>query len=191
MVLFSLHTLSTPYKQLEHKLPNKAQILYFLIRNTKPNIIVETGVAAGESTGLILQALKDNRKGMLYSIDLPFQWYIYGSHKLHLDSLPAGKESGFLIPGELKKRWKLILGNTHERLPNLLKQLGEIDIFFHDSEHTYETMFFEYQTNWRYIKKGGFLLSDDISYTKAFKNFLKNKRVKKIVFKDLGIISKD
>lgn len=179
------------YMRLGPVLNNKFQLLYFLIRKTKPCIVVETGVAAGESTSYILQAIKDNNKGKLYSIDLPFQWYIYGNHKLHLDSLPPGKIPGYLIPHRLKTNWELILGNTYSKLPDLMKKLGTIDIFFHDSEHSDKTMLFEYNQSWSYIKQGGLLLSDDISYTKAFDRFFKEKKVKIIVFKDLGVIYKN
>lgn len=178
------------YDKLGSILQNKSQLLYFLVRKIKPNIVVETGVAAGESTGYILQALHDNKKGQLYSIDLPFQWYIYGNHKLHLDSLPAGKMPGYLVPDKLKKNWHLILGNTYEKLPELLKSLKKIDVFLHDSEHTDKTMLFEYRLAWPNIKNAGFLLSDDVSYTKAFDRFLESKKSEGIIFKDLGIIQK-
>ena len=38
----------------------------------------------------------------------------------------------------------------------------KIDIFFHDSLHTYDHMMFEYLTSWDYLKEGGVLFSDDI-----------------------------
>jgi len=161
------------YNKLGKLLDTKQQILYFLIRSIKPEIMVETGVAAGESTGYVLAAMDKNKKGKLYSIDLPFQWYIYGDHELHLDSLPPGKLPGYLVPEILKSRWKLILGNTYKKLPQLLKKLKKIDIFLHDSEHTDKTMTFEYQTSLSHIKKGGFLLSDDVNFTNAFKIFTK------------------
>lgn len=177
-------------KNLEKVLPYKAQILYFLIRKIKPKIIIETGVAAGESTGYILQAIHDNGTGKLYSIDLPFQWYIYGNHKLHLDSLPAGKTPGYLVPEKLKKNWQLLLGHTKTELPKLLKRLGLIDTFIHDSEHSYKIMMFEYANSWPFIQKGGYLISDDISYTKAWEKFIKSKSLHQISFGDMGIIRK-
>lgn len=178
------------YKKLESLLATKSQLLYFLIRKNKPKIIVETGVAAGESSAYILQALSDNGFGKLYSIDLPFQWYIYGNHTLHLDSLPSGKMPGYLVPIRLRSNWKLILGNTYDKLPQLLRKLGKIDIFLHDSEHSEKTMKFEYELSWPHINKNGILLSDDVSYTNAFDIFAKTKKVKKFIFKDLGIIMK-
>lgn len=177
-------------KNLESEISDRYALLYFIVRAVKPKVVVETGVAAGVSTGYILQGLKDNGFGRLYSIDLPFQWYIYGNFKLHLDSIPVGKMPGYLIPEHLKKNWKLILGNTYEQLPTLLRNLGKIDLFFHDSEHTYKTMLFEYRMSWPYIKNGGILVSDDVAFTKAFDTFTKRCKVRPIYFKELGIVKK-
>ncbi len=187
---FNLHN-PRCLEDLEKICSHKAQILYFLIRKVKPKIVLETGVAAGESTGFVLQAIKDNKVGKLYSIDLPFQWYIYGNHKLHLDSLPAGKMSGYLVPEKLKRNWFLLLGNTKAVLPKLLRKLGKIDIFLHDSEHSYKNMMFEYKQSWPYIKKGGYLISDDINYTEAWRKFTKSKNLHPISFLDIGIIKKN
>lgn len=178
------------YRRLESEISDRYALLYFIVRILKPKVIVETGVAAGVSTGYILQGLKDNGFGKLYSIDLPFQWYLYGNFKLHLDSIPAGKIPGYLVPEDLKKNWKIILGETHKKLPTLLKNLDIIDLFFHDSEHTYKTMLFEYRLSWPHIKNGGLLVSDDVDFTKAFEKFSKDKKLRQIRFKELGILIK-
>lgn len=179
------------YDRLKSKLDEKEQILYFLVRKLKPKIVVETGVAAGNSSGYILQGLHDNGSGKLYSVDLPFQWYVYGkNHELHLDSLPTGNVSGYLVPKTLRRKWNLIIGNTYDKLPKLIKSLGKIDIFLHDSEHTYKTMMFEYKTAWLHIKDSGVLLSDDIHFTQAFEDFSNNLKLKHSNFRDLGILFK-
>lgn len=173
--------------KLEKILTSRSQYLYLIVRKTKPEIVLETGVAAGESTGYILKAMSLNKKGHLYSIDLPFQWYVYGDNKLHLDSLPAGKLPGYVIPEDLKNRWSLKIGDTYKVLPNLVKSLKKLDIFIHDSEHTYKTMTYEYKTAWSSIKKGGLLISDDVHFTNAFDDFCDEKKLKKIRFTTLGL----
>lgn len=40
-------------------------------KGEKPERVIETGVARGASSQAILQALEENRKGHLYSIDMP------------------------------------------------------------------------------------------------------------------------
>ena len=171
-------------------LKDKEQILYFLVRKYKPTVVLETGVAAGVSSGFILQALNDNKKGSLYSIDLPFQWYTYGNNELHLDSLPPGQNSGYLVPNKLRNRWRLTLGDTDQELPKLVKKLRKINIFFHDSEHTFKTMTFEYNQTWSHLPKKGLLLSDDVNFTTAFNKFVRGKKVKYFVFKKIGIAIK-
>ena len=143
--------------------PLRGPIVYVCVRILKPDVMVETGVASGSSSVYILHAMELNRKGFLYSIDLP-----------NVDkgaSVPKDKQTGWLVSFELRHRWKLIFGRSQDELPILLKELRSIDAFLHDSEHTYENMMFEYETAWPYIKKGGLLLSDDIYWNKAFEHF--------------------
>ena len=129
-----------------------------LVRALKPDIFVETGVSGGESSTFILQAMEDNNKGKLHSIDFPQAIVEKGLTTIS----PEGKSSGWLIPENLKHRWHLTLGKSEDVLPPLLKKLGKIDFFFHDSLHTYEHMLFEYNTCWDYLKDNGILISDDI-----------------------------
>ena len=150
-------------------------ILYTIIRFLKPEIVLETGVASGISSAYILLALTENGKGKLFSIDLPYEinkdypsGYIKEEGKTFI---PQGKEPGWLIPPELKERWYLELGKSSEKLPQLLKKLQSVDIFIHDSEHSYQNMFFEYQTIWPYLKEKGLLFSHDVNWNKAFDDF--------------------
>jgi len=145
--------------------------LYMVVRKLKPETVVETGVMGGVSSTYILTALEENSHGKLYSIDLPRE---------------EGKESGWLIPDGLKHRWELILGRSSEKLPPLLKELGAINIFFHDSEHSYQNMMWEYQTTWPYLKQGGVLLSDNIDDNNAFSDFCKAIGVDSLILGILG-----
>lgn len=135
-----------------------AEALYLVCRTAKPLTVVETGVYHGLSSAFILQALQDNGKGELYSID-------------RRDRVPQGYPTGWLVSESLKPYWHLVLGNSRIVLPILLRQLKSIDIFLHDSDHAYETMIFEYETSWKYLKDGGVLLSDDVDYSVAFSEF--------------------
>ncbi len=106
-------------------------VLYTICRRHRPNIVVETGVASGVSSSYILCALDQNERGQLYSIDLP-GW--------------RGNESGWMVPNYLKHRWSLILGRSSEELMPLLQRVVAIDIFLHDSDHSYQNMLWEFQT---------------------------------------------
>ena len=85
--------------------------------------------------------------------------------------IPTGSRPGWLIPAELKERWTLVLGRTQEELPPLLDRLGTIDSFMHDSEHSFDCMWFEFNEAWPHLGPGGVLLSDDVNSTEAFPRF--------------------
>lgn len=149
------------------------EILYVICRKLRPDKVVETGVAGGMSSSYILCALEENNHGQLYSIDLP--WGEGISYFSKDEQKQANKkQSGWLIPDYLKSRWYLKLGSSSERLPSLLRQLGQIGIFLHDSEHSYKNMLFEFQVAWDSLSAGGLLLSHNIDMSDAFGDFTRN-----------------
>ena len=64
-----------------------------------------------------------------------------------------------------------MIWKSSEKLKEISSSMKNIDIFLHDSLHTYKNMLFEYNTSWPFIKKNGFLISDDISENNAFLDF--------------------
>jgi predicted O-methyltransferase YrrM len=122
--------------------------LYLLVRSMKPDVVVETGVCYGESSAYVLQALSENRRGVLYSIDL--------------GNSAEEPPSDFFVPPHLSDRWQLILGDSKQELPKLLTRLGRIDLFHHDSLHTYEHMMWEYEAAFPHLQADGVLSSHDV-----------------------------
>ncbi|MEM2990319.1 MAG: class I SAM-dependent methyltransferase, partial [Halobacteria archaeon] len=118
-------------------------VVYAVVRSLKPKIVVETGVQSGISSLYILQALKKNNYGFLYSIDLPDR---------DLERV------GEAVPDHMRDSWHLIIGNSKELLPKLLEKLMSIDIFLHDSLHTYEHMFFEFECALKYLGENGLIV---------------------------------
>jgi GT2 family glycosyltransferase/predicted O-methyltransferase YrrM len=158
-------------------------LLFQLVRTLKPRVVVETGVANGASSTFILWAMEANGVGALYSID----W----SESGELSFVPQGKEIGWMVPDELRKRWHLEIGRSEEKLGPLLKQIGTIDIFLHDSDHSYETMMYEYKAAWPYLARNGLLLSDDAKMNIAFAEFTEDTESPAMVYKGrLGICQK-
>jgi predicted O-methyltransferase YrrM len=133
--------------------------VYALVRLLRPEVVVETGVADGTTSAYILQALEDNGRGHLYSIDVPSE------------RLPHGKAPGWIIDDALRHRWTLRIGPSSELLEGLLKELQRIDVFLHDSLHTYENMMFEYRAAWPYLASSGLFLSHDVGRNAAFFDF--------------------
>jgi hypothetical protein len=150
--------------------------LYAIYRHLRPQVAVETGVANGFSTAFALLALERNGEGRLHSVDLPREvgrdydpgTFYEGEGRA---GIPSGSEPGWLIPAELKERWTLVLGRTQDELPPLLERLGTIDSFMHDSEHSFDCMWFEFNEAWPHLREGGLLLSDDVNSTEAFPRF--------------------
>lgn len=124
------------------------EALYLVVRATRPRVVVETGVLYGGSSAYILAALAENGEGELYSIDLPHE--------------PREPHHGFLVPEEISGRWTLIIGDSRRELPVLLDRLREIDLFHHDSLHTFQHMTWEYQTALAHLRSHGLLSSHDV-----------------------------
>lgn len=135
---------------------NTSMFLYVGIREIKPKVVVETGVANGHSTYFILNALKRNGQGILNSIDVK-------------------NNVGGLLSSDEKENWGLHIiekpMNRRKSLTMISKNIGDIDIFIHDSVHFYYWQMFEYEIFLPKIRKGGFLLSDDVDSSYAFLDF--------------------
>jgi len=135
---------------------------YSLIRHIKPKLVLETGVAYGFSSMIILSALYKNATGMLISVDYPLD-----------DIMKRQKIPGWLVPDEYRARWKLFIGKSEYYLPKILGKYSSVDIFIHDSLHEYDHMIWEYETVWPKLSPGGILLSDDVLMNEAFYDFTK------------------
>ena len=160
------------------------ELLYILVRFAKPRIVLETGVFDGISSAVILQALEDLQHGTLVSIDLPARHPVAGSTDRMIErTLPSGASPGWVVPDYLRHRFRLVEGDSRQWLPKLLAEYPQIDIFFHDSLHTFEHQHFEYTTAWPHIPDGGLLLSDDIFFNSAFHDFC-NKHGREYVHTD-------
>jgi predicted O-methyltransferase YrrM len=159
----------------------KVLLQYMAIRAFQPEIVVETGVANGVSSAYILLALRKNERGALYSIGLSDPQY-----------LAAGKPLGWIVPESLKSRWNLLIGDSHDLLPSLLAKLGTIDVFIHDSLHTYDHMRWEYQTAFPYLRPGGLLFSDDAAWNSAFSEYCREVAAKHgRILRGVGFLQKN
>jgi predicted O-methyltransferase YrrM len=138
--------------------PAFTQAIWCLIRRMHASKIVETGVAHGVTSRIILEAL--NGRGHLWSIDLPPPQ----SPELH-------GEIGAAVGSWPPEQWSLIFGPSRRRLPKLLEAIAPIDIFVHDSHHSKYNMLFEMARAWNALRPGGVLVVDDIDLNTAFEEF--------------------
>lgn len=149
-----------PFDPLHNADLSLARLCYALCRVLSPNTVIETGVAYGVTTSFMLQALVQNRRGTLWSIDLPPL------------SAMADRYNGFFVPQELTVGWQLQRGVTRRSLPGLLARIPVVDMFLHDSLHTRSNMTWEFETVWPYLRPGGVLISDDVQAHSAFQDFV-------------------
>jgi predicted O-methyltransferase YrrM len=138
-----------------------ARAIYCLVRHTRPGKVVETGVGHGVTSRFILEALRMNEEGALWSIDLP----------------PMDRELrsrvGLAVGAGHEERWTLINGSSRRRLPKLLKNLGQIDLFIHDSLHTQRNVSFEMARGWAAMGQNGVMVVDDVDANRGFEMFMK------------------
>lgn len=157
----------------------RLQILYCCVRHIKPEMLVETGVAVGSSSYAILIALEKNQKGFLNSIDIGYN-----------HTFSDGFQTGKIIPENLKQRWHLTIGDSKEKLPELLKKIVHLDFFYHDSDHSYEHMMFEFKTIFPFLSNHSYILADDIYFHTAFDDFTKGNSLNSQKFYGFGVATR-
>lgn len=134
--------------------------IWCLALHLKATKVVETGVAHGVTSRFVLEALARNGGGHLWSIDLPPQLH----PELH-------GEIGVAVGDGLREGWTYIKGSSRRHLPRLLKQIGQIDLFVHDSKHSAENVLFELRLAWTVLRPGGAMVVDDIDASDGFHVF--------------------
>jgi Methyltransferase domain len=128
--------------------------------HTRPEVVIETGVAHGVTSRIVLEAMRQNNYGHLWSIDLPFPF----DHRLHA-------ETGAAITDACRPRWSYLEGSSRQRLPSLVADVGHVEMFIHDSLHTARNTLFEMEQAAAKMSRGGVMLVDDISMHAGFAAF--------------------
>lgn len=136
-----------------------AAAMWCAVRHLHPATVLETGVARGVTSRMVLEAVAANGCGHLWSIDLPylFDGSLYG-------------QTGVAVPDGRRENWTYVRGSSRRRLRPLATELGEVDLFLHDSLHTVRNMRFEMEAVWPRLRPGGLMLVDDVDKS-AFRDF--------------------
>ena len=115
------------------------------IEKYKVKVVVETGVCYGVSSNAILSAIPDD--GLLVSIEnAPYQ----------IKSL--------IVMEQYYKKWLFVYGDSRDVLPNIMRLVKNVDLFWHDSLHKKSAMRFEYETALPHTR---FIGSHDINHPGA------------------------
>jgi len=142
--------------------------LYSLIRAMTPRVVLETGVANGHSTFLVLNALRANGTGVLYSTDID-------------------EECGGLLDGTDRRQWNFRLlkrGRARHGFRDVVREAGKVDLFYHDSDHSYAAQHYEYQTVRAAMQGGSIFGSDDVDASYAFVDFCRQEVIEPTVLLD-------
>ena len=123
-----------------------------VVRTVKPKKILEVGVAAGASSSIILNAIKDIDDSFLYSVDYNNEYY-----------RDTSKMSGFIVNKEfqhLSNKWKLYTGGVTAKF---IESIGRnIDLCLLDAMHRNPGEFLDFLMVLPYLKKGAVLVIHDI-----------------------------
>lgn len=169
-VLAELHAYETPAAARRMGGGAFLEALYAVVRLTRPAIVLETGVAHGYSSAVILQALGDNGHGRLSSVDLPmFRPGVVGY-------------TGDAVPDRLRASgWELQLGSDRRVLPSLLKWIGPVDFLFYDSDTAYEEMLHTWGLVWQHLRPGAVLAMNIVHANDAYLEFAETHRLPPVI----------
>lgn len=116
---------------------------YALIRASKPQVVLETGVDKGLGSCVITAALMKNSKegnpGFYYGTDI-------------------NPKAGYLLSGEYRKYGEILVGDSIKSLDAFDKP---IDLFINDSDHSAEYELREYHAVQKKLTQNAFILGDN------------------------------
>ncbi|MCI4325439.1 MAG: class I SAM-dependent methyltransferase [Thermoplasmata archaeon] len=141
----------------------QAALLYLLVRAARPQRVVETGVGPGYSSTWILAGLEANGKGELFSLGPGSP----NGRSRGLGAIPVGS----FVPLSLRPRWTLVLGNTEERLADIVRPEHATDLFFSDNGPDPDRARFELHHAWDALAPNGLLLAHHIDSNPAWGDF--------------------
>lgn len=147
--------------------------LYTIIAQIDIKTVIETGTQYGVSSSFVGKSSRLlERQIQIYTFDV-----------VNLENLPKDKDVNYIVlPKPTRKSFKEIT----------IRIINAPVLFFHDSDHTYENMYFEFTWAWKVLKVA-ILLSDDIDMNSAFDDFCMDNNLlgKKILIDEgpiLGLI---
>lgn len=152
-------------------------LLYFLTRYFKPEVVVETGVAAGWSSQSILSAMKENgSNGILFSSDFPYFRY-----------KNPEKYVGYVVDEGLKGHWRLFIDGDENNIPKILNEIKRpVDLFHYDSDKSYEGRNFAYDMIAPKLSDKALVIFDDIQDNMHFHDFVAEKQFEYKIFEFEG-----
>jgi predicted O-methyltransferase YrrM len=138
-----------------------------LIKNLKPECILELGTCVGISTSYQALAMKGNQKGVIYTLE--------GAPEIAKVAVETVTILG------LAELTEIIVGPFHTTLPILLEKIKPIDIFFNDGHHSYDAVLQYFEQVYPYLADQAVMIIDDISWSdgmqKAWQELVSDSRI--------------
>lgn len=140
-------TLPNPFKVEGNigRYPKKSEFYRYLLNNSSPKIVCETGFNAGHSADLILKTISPS--SILYSFDIFEHDYVTKCAE---------------IITQKYDNIRVINGDSKATLPQKLKEIGKIDFAIIDGGHDTETVFSDIKHFAESINSKGILIIDDL-----------------------------
>jgi hypothetical protein len=139
---------------------------YCMVRLMRPRLVVETGVFDGLGSAVLLRALERNRAegapGRLIGVDID-------------------PRAGWLIPEHERGDYQLVIEDSTRSLPRVLAG-QEVDLFIHDSNHSYEHEASEYRVVRPFLAPAGVILSDNAHAVPALADFARSEGRRYVYF---------
>jgi hypothetical protein len=136
--------------------PGTLELLAMLIKKIRPANVIETGIANGASTRKILSSFSELNltNSKLYSMDI----------NPHV-------ATPYLLSNP---QFHFICIDSQKSFTSAMHKIGTVDLFYHDSNHSYDNQMHEYSIAWEMLNSdNGILMSDDINWSNAFLDFCK------------------
>jgi predicted O-methyltransferase YrrM len=136
-------------------------LVHFLVRYLRPEVVLETGVAAGYTSQAILSAFEQNGAGTLYSSDFPY---------FRLDA--PERYVGCLVDESLKHRWRLGLNGDRVNLAEFMPAIDRLDLVHYDSDKSVEGREFVMDLVAPRLGPGAVVVMDDIDDNTYFRDWV-------------------
>jgi predicted O-methyltransferase YrrM len=130
-------------------------LLYALIRELRPDSVIEIGVANGHSAYFMLNALQANGAGTLHSFDV----------------IPG---AGGLLSERERELWDFHLisqKRSGKQLREQISKMPKAGLCFHDADHSYLGQHAEFAQCWEQLDTDGVLVGDDVDASYAWLDF--------------------
>jgi hypothetical protein len=87
-------------------------------------------------------------------------------------------------------QFNFVLIDSQDSFLTAMKEIKIVDVFYHDSDHSYDNQMLEYTAAWEILNSdNGVLVSDDINWSNAFLDFCKKVNRVPLLLSDGGTFS--